>query len=76
MLALIDGDNNYGTGKVTRVEAWLAAAGLARADVHCTAYTDHASDAPILEFADAGVLVGRYTRPNPGWTQVDWSTAA
>lgn len=75
LLALIEGENNYGAHKVARVEAWLAAQGLARSAVHLTAYTDHASDAPILDFADAGVLVGRYARPQRGWRQVDWSAA-
>ncbi len=76
LLALIDGANNYGAEKVARVEEWLAAEGLARADCHLTAYTDHASDAPILDFADAGVLVGRYAKPERGWAQVDWSGEA
>lgn len=73
LLALIDGENNYGAEKVGRVAAWLAAQGLARDGLHITAYTDHASDAPILNLADAGVLVGRYARPQDGWSQVDWS---
>lgn len=73
LLALIDGENNYGAEKVGRFEAWLAAQGLAREDLHITAYTDHPSDAPILNFADAGVLVGRYAKPHDGWSQVDWS---
>lgn len=75
LLALIDGENNYGPVKIARVEAWLAAQGLARANCHLTAYTDHASDAPILNFADASVLVGRYATPQGNWTQVDWSAA-
>jgi HAD superfamily hydrolase (TIGR01490 family) len=75
LLALIEGENNYGGEKVARVAAWLAAQGLARSAVHLTAYTDHASDTPILDFADAGVLVGRYARAQRGWRQVDWSAA-
>jgi HAD superfamily phosphoserine phosphatase-like hydrolase len=76
LLSAIDGENNYGAEKVVRVTAWLAARGLERAAVHITAYTDHASDAPILDFADAGVLVGRYAAPDPRWAQVDWSVPA
>lgn len=75
LLCGIDGENNYGSEKVIRAEAWLAAQGHARADCHITAYTDHASDAPILNFADAGVLVGRYAKPQSGWSQTDWSGA-
>lgn len=73
LLALIDGENNYGGEKVSRVESWLAAQGLAREACHITAYSDHASDAPILDYADAGVLVGRYAKADPRWMQVDWS---
>lgn len=73
LLALIDGENNYGGHKVARVGDWLAEQGLARADCHLTAYTDHASDAPILNYADTGVLVGRYAKVQRGWAQVDWS---
>lgn len=73
LLALIDGENNYGGHKVARVEDWLEGQGLARADCHLTAYTDHASDAPILNYADTGVLVGRYAKVQRGWAQVDWS---
>jgi HAD superfamily hydrolase (TIGR01490 family) len=76
LLAAIEGENNYGAEKVRRVEAWLAEQGIARADCHITAYTDHASDAPILDFADTGVLVGRFACPDPRWGQTDWSTAA
>lgn len=73
LLALIDGENNYGGHKVARVEDWLAEQGLARADCHLTAYTDHASDAPILNYADTGVLVGRYAKVQRDWAQADWS---
>ena len=76
LLALIDGENNYGPDKVARVEQWLADQGLARADCRITAYTDHASDAPILDYADKGVIVGRYARPQGNWAQADWSAAA
>lgn len=72
----IAGENNYGGEKVGRVEAWLAAQGLARGDCHLTAYTDHASDAPILNLADTGVLVGRYAHPDANWSQVDWNAPA
>jgi HAD superfamily phosphoserine phosphatase-like hydrolase len=75
LLALIDGENNYGPIKVGRVEEWLAAQGVARAECHLIAYTDHASDAPILNFADSGVLVGRYAKPQGDWASADWSAA-
>ena len=76
LLALIDGENNYGAHKVARIGAWLAAEGLSRTQCNLTAYTDHASDAPILNFADTGVLVGRFAKPESGWAQADWNCAA
>lgn len=76
LLSAIEGENNYAAEKVGRVAVWLSAQGLARGDCHLTAYSDHASDAPILDFADVGVLVGRHANPRAGWTQVDWSAAA
>ena len=72
-LAAIDGRNNYGVEKVRRVEAWLTAQGLTRAECHITAYSDHASDAPIFDFADRAVLIGRYHVPQNGWDVADWS---
>ena len=75
LLCTIKGQNNYGAEKIARVEAWLNAQGLNRADCHVTAYTDHTSDAPILNYADAGVLVGRYAQPQGGWAQADWRFA-
>ena len=74
LLAQISGENNYGSEKVGRVKAWLTDQDLPRAGLHITAYTDHASDAPILNFADAGVLVGRCAKPDQRWAQVDWSS--
>ncbi len=75
LLSGIEGENNYGAEKVRRVEAWLAEQGIARTDCHITAYTDHASDAPILDYADAGVLVGHFASPDPRWGRADWSKA-
>jgi len=72
LLAGIAGENNYGEEKVRRVEAWLAEAGFDRGDCELIAYTDHHSDAPILQFADEGILVGDFTKPSGRWKQVHW----
>lgn len=72
LLAAIDGGNNYGTEKVRRVESWLHQSGIDRHTVTIRAYTDHASDAPILDFADQGVLVGSFAKPSPRWQHADW----
>lgn len=59
------GENCYGAEKLRRVEDWLRAQGLARDDVHVRAFSDHASDAPLLGWADEAVVV------NPAPTLAD-----
>jgi phosphatidylglycerophosphatase C len=55
--AKIDGENNYGAEKLRRVISWLSAQGLDRSECHISAYSDHISDAPLLDFADEAVFV-------------------
>jgi HAD superfamily phosphoserine phosphatase-like hydrolase len=75
--AKIDGENAYGPAKLRMVEAWLAAEGIARPDASVRFYSDHASDAPVMEWADEAVA----TNPSPkmrrlaekrGWPVVQW----
>lgn len=75
--AKIRGENCYGAAKLVMVKHWLAEQGLNRADCHIRAYSDHVSDAPLLEFADEAFA----TNPHPpleqiaqerGWTILDW----
>lgn len=72
LIAEIDGQNNYGHEKVRKVESWMQASGLKREDLAITAYADNASDAPILDFADNGVLIGNYTKPSIRWQHSNW----
>lgn len=78
--ARIDGENNYGPAKLRMIEAWMAGAGIARGDAHIRFYSDHISDAPVLEWADEAFA----TTPSPklralaarrGWPVLDWSRA-
>jgi len=76
--AKIDGENCYGPAKLRMVEAWLAAQQLARADCHILFYSDHASDEPVLEWADEAFAVNAHDRLKQlaaarGWPQLDWS---
>ena len=65
--------NNYGAEKWRRVEAWLADKGLKRDDVTLTAYSDHASDAPLLEAADRGCFISANPEsPIAGCEVQDW----
>jgi HAD superfamily hydrolase (TIGR01490 family) len=73
--ARIDGSNCYGPVKLVMIEAWLAAHNLTRA--HVRFYSDHASDAPVFEWADEAVAVNPHDRllvlaANRGWEVVDW----
>jgi HAD superfamily hydrolase (TIGR01490 family) len=73
--AKIDGDNCYGPAKLRMVTDWLAASGLERG--HVRFYSDHASDAPVFEWADEAVAVNPHDRlkrlaDQRGWRQEDW----
>ncbi len=77
VLARIDGHNCYDSAKLDRVKAWMLAQGLERDQCHIRAYSDHVSDAPLLEFADEAYA----TNPHPplaklaaeqGWQILDW----
>jgi phosphoserine phosphatase len=57
------------------IEAWLAVEGLERANVRF--YSDHASDAPVFEWADEAVAVNPHDRLRRlatarGWPVEDW----
>ncbi|MFC4291277.1 HAD family hydrolase [Sphingorhabdus arenilitoris] len=75
---LMDGENCYGAEKLRRVQLWLDRENLVREDCDIWFYSDHPSDAPMLNWADRGILVG----PSPalaqlaaknGWDHADFS---
>lgn len=73
----IDGENCYGAAKLRMIEAWMTAAGLDRSDCHIRFYSDHASDAPVLEWADAPFAVNAHKRLRMlamanDWPILDW----
>ena len=55
---LIDGENCYAAEKLRRVQEWLASEGLGRKQCYIRFYTDHPSDAPLLDWVDEAILVG------------------
>ncbi|TCP36672.1 HAD-IB family hydrolase [Sphingomonas sp. BK235] len=78
---LLDGANVYGAAKLAAVERWLAARGVARGDAWVRVYSDHASDAPSLAFADEGFAVNPHRRlralaAERHWPVLDWSARA
>lgn len=77
ILSLIEGDNCYGPVKLRMIESWMAGAGLARGDLHVRAYSDHVSDAPLLEWADEPFAVNAHgplaaLAARRGWPLLDW----
>lgn len=77
ILPLLEGDNCYGPAKLRMVERWMADQGVARKDVHVRAYSDHVSDAPLLEWADEAFAVNAHgpleaLAQKKGWPLLDW----
>jgi len=73
--ARIDGENCYGPAKLKMIEEWLGKAGFTRG--HVRFYSDHASDAPVFEWADEPVAVNPHDRlaklaRQRGWRIEDW----
>ncbi|QNP45274.1 HAD-IB family hydrolase [Sphingomonas sediminicola] len=74
--AKIDGENCYGPAKLRMVSDWLSKSGFERG--HVRFYSDHASDAPVFEWADEAVAVNPHAKLARlalarGWTVEDWS---
>ena len=59
---LMEGENCYGAQKPTRVEALFKHLGWNRPECIVRFYTDSASDAPLLDWADQPILVNGNSR--------------
>lgn len=76
--AKIAGENCYDSGKLRMIKGWMAVQGIDRAAAHIRAYSDHVSDAPMLDFADEPFAANPH-RPLAklaaarGWPRVDWT---
>lgn len=76
--ARIDGENCYGPAKLRKIQAWMETNGLHRPDCSVRFYSDHVSDAPVLDWADVPIAVNpsprlRSLAKGHGWLIVDWS---
>ncbi len=77
ILAHIDGENCYDMVKISRIEEWMRAQGYARQNCFVRSYSDHYSDAPLLEYADEAFAVNPHPRlaklaAEKGWSVIDW----
>jgi HAD superfamily phosphoserine phosphatase-like hydrolase len=75
--ARIAGENCYDVAKLRMIEAWMAGQGIARAGAHVRAYSDHVTDAPMLEFADEGFAANPHAPLEKlaklrGWPILHW----
>lgn len=75
--ARIDGENCYGEAKKRMIDSWVDASGLLGRHGHVRFYSDHASDAPVFEWADEAVAVNPHARlrrlaGERGWQIEDW----
>ena len=73
----IDGENCYGDAKMRMVADWVERSGLRGKHGHVRFYSDHASDAPVFEWADEPVAVNPHARlaklaAGRGWKVEDW----
>jgi HAD superfamily hydrolase (TIGR01490 family) len=80
VLARIDGHNCYDAAKLELVKGWMDRHGLERANCHIRAYSDHVSDAPLLNFADEPFATNPHgplarLAETKGWPIVDWRLA-
>ena len=78
LLARIEGENCYGDAKLRMIAAWVEKSGLKGTHGHVRFYSDHASDAPVFEWADEAVAVNPHDRlrrlaQERGWAVEDWN---
>jgi HAD superfamily hydrolase (TIGR01490 family) len=77
VMAKIDGENCYGPAKLRMIEAWFKAEGIDRSQVRVRFYSDHASDAPVMEWADEAFAANpsskmRALAGKRGWPVMEW----
>jgi len=80
VLARIDGHNCHDVAKLELVKRWMERHGLARATCHIRAYSDHVSDAPLLNYADEPFATNPHgplarLAKKKGWRILDWRVA-
>ena len=77
VLCRIDGENCYADAKLRMVADWVERSCLTGKHGHVRFYSDHASDAPVFEWADEPVAVNPHARlarlaATRNWAVEDW----
>ncbi|MEP3224855.1 MAG: HAD family hydrolase [Parasphingorhabdus sp.] len=77
VLPQIVGENCYDIAKLDRIKTYLDAQELDPDSIHIRAYSDHVSDAPMLEYADEAIATTpsgalRALAKKRNWQIVDW----
>ncbi len=72
-----DGENCYGPEKLRRIIEFLQSQKIERKGAEIVFYTDHHSDAAVLDWADTGVIVNGNAALTAmararGWSHQDW----
>ncbi|MCE7795189.1 HAD-IB family hydrolase [Sphingobium sufflavum] len=75
--ARIAGENCYDSAKLRMIEAWMIREGFVRDGCFVRAYSDHVSDAPMLDYADEAYAANphaplRKLAAERGWPVVEW----
>ena len=75
--ARIAGENCYDAAKLGMIQTWMAQHGVHRDAAHIRAYSDHVSDAPMLEYADEAFAANPHAplarlAQERGWQRLDW----
>lgn len=78
IMPCIAGENCYDDAKIGRIQQWMQTLHVARDEAHMRAYSDHISDAPMLEMADEPFAANpsaklRALAQSRGWPILDFS---
>ncbi|MET0365754.1 MAG: HAD-IB family hydrolase [Sphingobium sp.] len=75
--AKIAGENCYDVAKLRMIHAWMVREGFKRSECHIRAYSDHVSDAPMLDYADEAFAANPHKKLRilaalKNWPVLDW----